>query len=58
MLDLVGKRYWYFVLSLVVILPGLISLFIPPALLLGIEFTSGTTMTLQFKEAVEQAAST
>ena len=52
MLDIVGKRYWYFVFSLLVIVPGVISLSIPPALKPGIEFTSGSTTTLRFERSV------
>jgi len=53
-LDLVGKRYWYFLFSLAIILPGVISLLIPPALVPGIEFSSGTTFTLDFEKPVTQ----
>lgn len=52
MFDLVGRRYWYFLFSLLVILPGAVSLLIPPALRPGIEFSSGSTLTLKFEEAV------
>ncbi len=55
MFDLVGKRHYFFLLSLLVILPGVVSLLIPPALRLGIDFTSGTTMTLRFQRPVELA---
>lgn len=54
MLDVVRRRYWYFLLSLCFIIPGAISLAIPPALVPGIEFTSGTTFTLQFQTPVDQ----
>lgn len=53
MLDLVGKRNWFYLLSFIVLLPGAISLMIPPALKAGIEFTSGTTFTVRFAEEVE-----
>ena len=49
-LNLVGNRRWYFALSFLVMVPGLISLAIPPALRPGIEFTSGTTFTLRFQQ--------
>ena len=55
MLDLVSRRLLYFVLSAVVIVPGLISLAVPPGLNLGIEFTSGSTMTVNFGNPVEMA---
>jgi preprotein translocase subunit SecF len=55
MFDLVGRRYYFFLLSLLVIVPGVVSLLIPPALRLGIDFTSGTTMTLRFQRPVDLA---
>lgn len=54
MFDLVGKRYWYFLFSLLIVIPGTISLLIPPALKPGIEFSSGSTMTLKFENPVAQ----
>jgi len=54
--DLVAKRYWFFVVSAIVILPGLISLLLPGGLRPGIDFTSGSIMTLRFERHVEQAA--
>ncbi len=47
MLDIVGKRYWYFTISLIIIVPGLISLLIW-GLPLGIDFTGGTLWQVQF----------
>lgn len=55
MLDLVGKRYWFFLLSAAIIILGLISLLIPPALNAGIDFVSGSTMTIAFEAEVAQA---
>ncbi|TAK34748.1 MAG: protein translocase subunit SecF [Chloroflexota bacterium] len=57
MVNLVGKRYWFFLVSLLIIVPGLISLAIPPALKVGIDFTSGSMMTMQFADpsAVSQS---
>ena len=49
MLNIVDKRYWYFLISFLIIVPGVISLLIPPALKPGIEFTSGSMMTLRFE---------
>lgn len=54
MLNFVEKRYWYFLLSALILVPGIISLLIPPRLQPGIEFTSGTVMTIQFDQTVEQ----
>lgn len=55
MLDIVGKRYWYFALSLLVIVPGLIAMGIHwvekgEPFSLSIEFTGGTVLDLQFEK--------
>lgn len=55
-MDIVAKRKWFFVLSALVILPGIISLSIPPALKPGIEFTSGTVLNINFEQSVHQVA--
>lgn len=54
MLDFVSKRYWYLLFSGVVIIAGIISLLIPPGLMVGIDFSSGSTMTLAFGREVSQ----
>ena len=54
MLDFVGKRHIYFAISGVVILVGIISLFIPPALRPSIEFTGGSTLDITFAKPVRQ----
>lgn len=53
MIDIVGKRYWYFALSLLVIIPGLIAMGITYAqtgmpFRLAIDFTGGTLLELKF----------
>jgi len=53
MMDIVGKRFWFFLISAVVIIPGIVSLAIF-GLQLGVDFSSGTTMTLRFDAEVEQ----
>jgi preprotein translocase subunit SecF len=50
MLDLVAKRKWFFLFSIVVMIPGAISLMIPPRLKPGIEFTSGTNFAFRYAE--------
>ena len=55
MLDFVGKRVWYFVFSIALLVPGLISLAIPPGLRTGIDFSSGAALTVRFEQPVEQA---
>lgn len=52
MLDLVGKRYWYFLISLIVIIPGAIALLLG-WLRLSIDFTGGTLWELRFESAVQ-----
>jgi preprotein translocase subunit SecF len=55
MIDIVNKRNWFFILSLILLIPGIISM-IGFGFKLGIDFSSGTVMTLRFSPAVEQAA--
>ena len=49
MFTIVQRRYWYFGLSLLVIIPGLIALLLW-GLPLSIDFTSGTLLEVQFAE--------
>jgi len=51
MLDLVGKRYYWFLLSLLVIVPGLVSLGVH-GLRLSIDFTGGTLWELEMARPV------
>jgi preprotein translocase subunit SecF len=55
-LDLVGRRGWFFLFSFLVLLPGTISLLVPPSLKAGIDFTSGSTFTVRFEQAVSKDA--
>lgn len=55
--NIVKKRYWWFAISLLVIIPGIISLFMQ-GLNLGIDFKGGTMIDMTFKKAVTQAAVT
>ena len=50
-LDFVKRRGIYFALSALILVPGLLSLAIPPALKPGIEFSSGATFTVHFDDA-------
>ena len=52
MIDLVGKRKWFFLISAIVIIPGIISLAVF-GLKPGVDFSSGTAMTLRFDKEVE-----
>ena len=54
MFDIVGKRFWFFLISGVVILIGVISLAIF-GLKSGIEFSSGSMVTVNFEQKVDQS---
>ncbi|MDZ4278988.1 MAG: protein translocase subunit SecF [Dehalococcoidia bacterium] len=51
-LDLVGKRGWFFLFSFVLLVPGVISLAIPPRLTLGIDFKGGSEFSVRFQQPV------
>ena len=55
--NIVKKRYWWFAISLLIIIPGVISLFMQ-GLNLGIDFKGGTMLDMTFKNAVTQTALT
>jgi len=55
LLDFVSKRKWFFLASGIIIVAGIIALIVS-GLNLGLEFSSGTTMTIVFKDRVEQGA--
>jgi preprotein translocase subunit SecF len=50
LLNIVRGRYWYFLLSLIIIVPGTISL-ITHGLKLGTDFTGGTELTVRIPQA-------
>ena len=54
-MDFAGKRKWFFLISLLVILPGMVFL-APPidGLKAGLDFTGGSSLTLLFSERVDQ----
>lgn len=52
-MDIIGKKYLYFAISLIVIIPGFMSLFVW-GLPLSIDFTGGSRLTLTFPKKVEQ----
>jgi protein-export membrane protein SecD/preprotein translocase SecF subunit len=54
-LDFVGRRGFYYLLSLAILVPGVISLLIQPALKPGIEFSAGTSFTVRFEQSVSQS---
>src|SRR4051794_24168720 len=56
MFDFVAWRRWFYILSLAIVVPGIISLALPGGLRPGIDFTSGTLIVLRFANEPEQAA--
>lgn len=54
MFDFVRNRRIFYLLSAVLLIPGVISLVLPGGLNPGIDFTSGTLMTIQFENPVDQ----
>ena len=59
MLDIVGKRGWYFLISALIIVPGLVSMIGSPGwitgnsgLKAGIDFSSGSVMNVTFRQPV------
>ncbi len=52
MLNLVKRRNLFYLISVLLLVPGLISLIFPPRLHLGIEFTSGTTFSFRYADPV------
>jgi preprotein translocase subunit SecF len=59
MMDFVGKKQWFFLISWILIIAGIVSLIISQVqikspLRLGTDFAGGTSMILQFSPPVEQ----
>ena len=54
MFDFVRNRRIFYLLSAILLVPGVISLVLPGGLNPGIDFTSGTIMTIQFDNPVDQ----
>jgi preprotein translocase subunit SecF len=55
MINIVGRRKWFFLLSAVVLLIGILSLAVF-GLEPGVDFSSGTTFTIRFEKDIDQAA--
>ncbi|MCO5387065.1 protein translocase subunit SecF [Desulfosporosinus sp.] len=53
--NIVKKRLWWFVISLLIIIPGIISFFMQ-GLNLGIDYKGGTMLDMTFNKAVTQTA--
>ncbi len=54
MVDVVGKRKWYFVFSAILLIPGMVALAIW-GLNLGVDFTGGTLLELSFKKEIDKS---
>jgi preprotein translocase subunit SecF len=54
--DFVGKRIWFFFLSAIILLPGIVFLIIAPGLKPGIDFTGGSTVMFEVTDEVTQDA--
>jgi preprotein translocase subunit SecF len=52
MIDFVGKKHWFFLISAILIISGIISLAVF-GLKWGVDFSSGTAITLRFEKEVE-----
>jgi len=52
-MDFVGKRHWMFLVSGLLIVGGVASLLLPRGLNVGLEFTGGSSITLEFEEDVQ-----
>ncbi len=53
-LDFAGLRWWYLSVSLVLFIAAALVLAFPPHLRPGIEFTSGSSFTIEFQQPVDQ----
>ena len=60
-MDIVSKRGWYFLISALIILPGLLSMIFPPGWISGnsglnpgIDFTSGSVLQVSFESPVTE----
>ena len=53
-MNFVGRRYWFFLLSALVLVPGLIFLAVAPGLKQGIDFTGGSSLAVRFATVVDE----
>src|SRR5205814_8766230 len=54
MIYFVSRRFWFYLFSLLIVIPGIVSLVLPGGLRKGIEFSSGTTFTARFNTDVSE----
>ncbi len=60
MIDIIGKRRWYFLISIIIIVPGLVAMIYSTIqygspVKLSIDFTSGSLLELRFQDPVPPA---
>lgn len=53
-MNIAKQRGWFFLISAILLIPGLVFLIIAPGLNAGIDFTGGSTMTVKFGDPVDQ----
>lgn len=53
-MQIIQKRKWFYILSLIIIIPGLISLFVQ-GLNLGIDFKGGSILQIRMEEKIQSA---
>jgi len=53
-LNIAAKRGWFFLISAILLIPGIVFLIIAPGLKPGIDFTGGSTITVEFADPVDQ----
>ena len=53
-MNIAAKRGWCFLISAILLIPGIVFLIIAPGLNPGIDFTGGSTMTVKFSDPTEQ----
>ena len=55
MINIVAKRMWFLTASTIILIVGILSLTFPPHLNLGIDFLSGTGVTVKFVDEVSSS---
>jgi len=55
MINIVAKRMWFLTASTIILIVGILSLIFPPHLNLGIDFLSGTGVTVRFVDEVSSS---
>ena len=55
MINIVAKRMWFLIASTIILIIGILSLTFPPHLNLGIDFLSGTGVTVRFVDDVSSS---